>query len=377
MMIPYAFGGTMKSVAFWLVVGMPWLLMGCGNGGSTYSLLADSQSFQQNSAQQNTQIDILWVIDNSGSMASSQTNLANNFPSFINKIVDKNYDFQLAVTTSDAFLSLPIFTNFYNQSPKPIYYGGGTQEAIAGFRDGVGNNHTGLTILNPTSPNLVSNFIVNATQGTSGYGDERSLQSLKAALESPLNAGFVRPGAFLAVIILTDEDDFSHDGTAALSSYTGQLHALDSYVTFLDGVTNSTASSRRYSVNTISVNDQTCLNSIFNGAQKIGVRVGELAEATGGIKGDLCGDFAEELDLISQSIVELSTQFYFGSKIPVPSTIRVSVNGQTVPEASANPAQNGGWTYKPENNTLVFTGDYVPPQGASIAVTFDPESITF
>lgn len=292
-------------------------------------------------------------------------------------MVDNNYDFQIAVTTSDAFLARPEYTSFYNMGPP--YYHGEAQAEIAHFRDGPGSTHSGFRVLTPSTPNLVSNFINNATQGINGYGDERSLQSFRTALESPLNAGFVRPDGFLAVIILTDEDDFSRDSTTATESYesSANLHPISSYVSFLDDLTSSTASQRNYSVNTISVNSQACLDSIFNGWQKIGVRVGQLADATGGVKGNLCGDFAQELDLISQSIVALSTQFYLGNKKPIPSTIQVWVNGTWVPEASQNPQTNGGWTYVSETNSLVFTGIYVPPQGAQISVSFDPESITF
>jgi hypothetical protein len=70
---------------------------------TTFSLLADSQNFQQAAETVNNKIDILWVVDNSGSMDSLQANLNRNFSSFINNFQSKGFDFQLGVTTTDAY----------------------------------------------------------------------------------------------------------------------------------------------------------------------------------------------------------------------------------------------------------------------------------
>lgn len=368
----------MKAVKLIVLASAILSVVACDKGSTSYSLLEDGSSFQQNSSPVNTKVDVLWVIDNSGSMQSSQNNLAANFPTFINSFVSKGYDFQLGVTTTDAFLARPEWTFYYNMVPKPSYYEGGTQAQKARFRDGVPGNHSGFFLLTPSTPNLAANFVTNVTQGVDGAGDERSLQSMETALLSQLNAGFIRQNSFLSVIILTDEDDFSHPGTTSYSTYNSNLTPISSYVSLLENLTGSSGANRRFSVNTISVNTQTCLNSIYNGAQKIGQRVGQLADATGGIKGNICGDFAEELDTIAESIVQLSTQFYLGNKKPIPSTIVVKVNGVVMPNVNNNPANDGGWSYNAASNSIVFQGqNYVPPQGATITVTFDPESLTF
>ncbi len=199
---------------------------------------------------------------------------------------------------------------------------------------------------------------------------------MTTALSSPGNAGFVRDSSFLAVVLLTDEDDFSHDGTAQYERYDRPLTPINDYVTYLDGLTKSSGANRRYTVNSIAVNDQACLDSIFNGAQKIGLRVGQLTDATGGVKANICGNFADELALIAKSIVELSTQFYLSGD-PVPASLRVYVNNIEVPRTESNPAANGGFSYNEAANSIVFQGDFIPPQSASIKVTFDPRSISF
>lgn len=366
----------MKSIRLGLMAAMTLTISACGNGSTTYSLLSEGQTFQQNSAMQLTKIDVLWVVDNSGSMATSQQNLATNFPSFIQKFTEKAYDFQMGVTTTDSYLALPLFTPYYNTVPTPSYFRGRPQAEMAWLRNGMEGDPSGFPLMNMNTPNLHQVFMKNAMQGISGRGDERSLHSMRTTLESTQNAGFVRDGSFLAVVLVTDEDDFSHDGTQQFERYDRPLHTIDSYVQFLDGVTKSTGATRRHSVNTISVNDQACLDSIYNGAQKIGLRVGQIADATGGVKGNLCGNFANELQLISKSIVELSTQFYLEGQ-PVPSSIRVFINGTEIPRTSANPAGNGGFAYNESANSIIFQGNYVPPQSANIQVKFDPRSINF
>jgi hypothetical protein len=366
----------MKAMNLSLLIAAALLATACGQGSTTYSLLAEGQTFQQNSAMQLTKIDVLWVVDNSGSMASSQQNLANNFPSFIQKFTEKSYDFQMGVTTTDAYLALPTWTPYYNTSPTPSYYGGRPQAEIGWLRDGTWTDPSGFRIMNLNTPNLNQVFMKNAMQGINGRGDERSLQSMTTALSSAGNAGFVRDQSFLAVILLTDEDDFSHDGTAQYERYDRPLTPIADYVTYLDNLTHSSGANRRYTVNSIAVNDQACLDSIYNGAQKIGLRVGEMTDATGGVKASICGNFANELSLIAKSIVELSTQFYLSGD-PVPESIRVYVNGSEIPRTSENPAGNGGFTYNEAAHSVVFQGIYVPPQGANINVTFDPRTINF
>ena len=62
-------------------------LTGCGGGSEpSFSLGSTGDGFQQVSST-NTKIDILWVIDNSGSMNASQQDLRENFNLFIEDFV--------------------------------------------------------------------------------------------------------------------------------------------------------------------------------------------------------------------------------------------------------------------------------------------------
>lgn len=367
-----------------LLLAVISLLTGCGAASPTYSVLGSGESFSQAKDGTYTKLDILWVIDNSGSMANSQQNLANNFNSFISGFTQRNYDFKIAVTTSDAFLAMnnPNYDDFYNAYPQ--FYEGQSQDMKAKFRDGVDNTHSGVFVLTPSLGNMLESvFMTNIMQGINGYGDERHLQSMRAALDSTHNTGFIRADSHLAVIMVTDEDDFSHDGIQYLDGqYTNPaLHTIQSYVDYMDQLTGSSGTSRRYSVSSIAIDSQACVTQLNNQqsfqGRKVAQRVREFSDATGGLKGSLCDNFATTLENIANKIIELSTQFFL-AKTPVPETIRVIVNGQVVPRVDLNPGPlSGGWYYNSAANSIVFQGDYIPPQGAVISVSYDPATIVF
>ena len=298
-------------------------------------------------------------------MAPFQAKLVANFNSFISNFVTKGYDFHIGVTTSSAYLALSQFNN---------------NSSLSKLRDGVGSTHTGFPIIDVNTPNPISTFTTNASQGDQGEGDERAFSSLKAALLNTNNASFLRTGSFLAVIILSDEDDFSdptrsveswlHGGIADHSYTDPHLETVDSYISFLDGLTNSTdPNARNYSVSTISVNDNTCLTShrAQTSATILGTRYMDMATKTKGVKADICAaDYASSLLQIQSSIFELSTQFFL-ARVPVPASISVHVNGQSVAQSTSN-----GWTYDSDAVSIIFHGTAIPAQGASIIVDFDP-----
>lgn len=361
----------------------------CGSEGSSFSLLADADEFQQSSGISNSKVDILWLIDNSGSMETSQTNVINNLQSFIQDFQGKNLDFKMAVATTDAYRTL--FNNNKNCSQ---------------FRDRIlnsscatvsGRPSSGYRVMDLLTPNLQSVFTINTSQtdaanSIGGSGDERAFQSIKTALDLDLNQGFLRADSFFSVIIISDEDDLSHNTSQAIENMGApyntdprsypNIHTTQSYVDYLDALTASGTQSRRYSVNAMAIFDTACqddLNTSWSG-RKIGIRYGDLIDrvntglpsAAQGLKGSLCGNFATELSAIADSVLTLSTKFKL-ARTPIPETIVVKVNNNVVPKQSTNPANNGGWIYEAATNEILFVGAaYIPPAGSSIRVDYDP-----
>lgn len=335
----------------------------CEKGDRSISFLGSTDGFKQTAIIEPRKIDILWVIDNSGSMQSSQTQLTNNFNSFINRFQSLNFDFHMAVTTSDAWV-----TGGCKTADQRLRLADGKMDfSIDGNCTLLNQTSSGVRIMSKSTPNLNSVYVTNATQGIYGSGDERAFDSFQKVLSYAGNSDFRRPGAFLAVIILSDEDDFSTtSGAWSNENYNNpDLVPVSSYKSFLDGLVGA----GNHFVSSISIQDDACRDQLAghptNGAQKIGRRYAELAALTGGTVSSLCGDFGTSLALISDSIIQTS-QSYQLSDDPVIGTIQVLINGNSLPEDAAN-----GWTYEATTRVLTFHGSGIPPVGANIQITYE------
>jgi hypothetical protein len=231
--------------------------------------------------------------------------------------------------------------------------------------------------------------------------------SMRDALASPLNTGFLRSNSFLAIIILSDEDDFSSSTRAenswgsnsaldhcyvdptmdavATTAYSGPTHvatcanqtppdSVPSYEQYLDTLTQSTGATRRYNVSTITVLDSACQAThaadLNANVTIVGQRYIQMTNDLNGITGSLCDtSYANSLAQISNQITVLSTQFYL-NRIPQVSTIVITVNGNIIPQDPTN-----GWTYSSPSNSIQFHGTATPPQNATVNVAFTPVSI--
>lgn len=348
---------TNKRLVSVLITGVFALQMGCGREADSFSIIPEETTFTQSQKEIQTKIDILWVIDNSGSMRTSQENVANNFQSFITGFASRNLDYKMAVTTTAAW--------------QAIFTADPTRSKFKSYTDPLNNITT--DVMTPETPNLEDVFLNIIIQGTTGTGDERAFQSFRETLNNSLNAGFIRSDSHLAVIIVSDEDDFSHDGSDFKDGIytTPPMHSVQSYVDSLETITNSFGPDRRFSVSTIQINDETCRVALGGGsARKVGIRYQELVSLTEGKAGDLCNpNFGDELTKIAENILTNSSAFKL-DRVPKPESIKVWVNGALVPESATN-----GWTYNATKVAIVFHGEAVPATGAKIKVYFDPVDI--
>ncbi len=154
-------------------------------------------------------VDILFVIDNSGSMADEQANLAASVPGFITAMQEELAEtdgYHIGVVTSDTYI--------YDISCSPLSIGnlvtetGGT-DASGGF---CAPYSSGLRYMTEQD-NLPDKFGCAARVGTAGDGDEKPMQAMITALTPPLtdeaacNEGFLRDDALLVVVVITDEED--------------------------------------------------------------------------------------------------------------------------------------------------------------------------
>lgn len=153
-------------------------------------------------------VDILWVVDSSGSMAPKQARLAANFEGFINQLAMANppIDFHIGVISTD--------TDDANTRGKlrPWSIGSAGEDYISCSPAGGG----GLTCnTGPDSASVVNAFGQMSAVGINGSASERGLYAAYLALTNPLNNTtqafdrFVRPDAALYVVAVSDEDDAS------------------------------------------------------------------------------------------------------------------------------------------------------------------------
>jgi hypothetical protein len=362
-----------------VLAGAVMALSACSDKSGDISILSDSDTFYQ-STSVNNKIDIMWVVDDSGSMSDNQTNLSSNFNAFINDFVTKGYDYHMAVIGTGAYTyNYTAYNNETGSGGTSAGCIGGTtsNQNVIRFRDGniytgTTSDNTGVRVITSLMNNAIDLFKVNVKVGTDGSGCERGFQSLRAALNSPLNSGynFRRNDAFFAVILIGDENDTSKKDDG--SNYANDNAYSAAFTQFLDNYTNSQAGNRRYTISTITHLDTT--NKCANGtaSHTVGCRFINVTNAVNGIVGDITDtNFSSSLSQIAEQIVELSTRFRL-SREPIVSSIDVKVNGVSIPQNPTN-----GWTYETEAGFyfIVFHGSAVPAQGSIIQVDFDPVSL--
>jgi hypothetical protein len=157
----------------------------------------------------NPQLDVLFVIDNSGGMLPKQAALVASIPAFAGALEGVAADLHVGVVTSDmGTLDVPIGDPACGDSDEGRLVKGNPDltlqcAEIAGsfLRAGGEPNYTGA---------LGDALACMLAVGSQGCGFEAPLASMQAALDDhPANDGFRRPSAHLAVILLGDEDDCS------------------------------------------------------------------------------------------------------------------------------------------------------------------------
>src|SRR4051812_25248140 len=164
----------------------------------------------------NRDIDLLFVIDNSPSMADKQANLADNFPRFIDvlrSIPGGLPNVHIGVATSD----------MGTQGPPPSTgpsIGGGAAGTCAGIgKDGALQKSAAVNdvfisdIADPVTgkrnPNYTGDLAtvfgaIAKGAGAKGCGFEQHLGAVQRALTNPANGDFLRPTAYLGIIIIAD-----------------------------------------------------------------------------------------------------------------------------------------------------------------------------
>lgn len=141
-------------------------------------------------------LDILFVVDDSGSMSTHQQNLLANVDNLVKAARQSGVDLNAAVITSS------VDYGPYNPTPGSAW--GGMFTGLPGARVASTANGNFSDVLRQN---------LSFAMSTNGSGTEQPFEAVRLALSEPLvsaeNAGFLRPQAALAVFLLTDADDQS------------------------------------------------------------------------------------------------------------------------------------------------------------------------
>jgi hypothetical protein len=183
-------------------------------------------------------MDVLFVIDNSGSMGQEQTNLIANFPAFITVLNNSGLDYRVAVTTTGRDYSYTMTTPL---GSIPMSQDEGDNGAM--LKPAACNMTKRWIEKSDTDPSMTFSCVANV--GVGGPSDEMPLSAMRDAFEERMadgtNMGFRRTDALLAVVFLTDEEDCSYEQSVSLgfgqSLCDSMTEPVQNYVTFLDTYT--------------------------------------------------------------------------------------------------------------------------------------------
>lgn len=205
--------------------------------------------------------DLLFVIDNSSSMAEEQEGIAQELPAFVEALEAGSglaQDFRVGVITTSVYRRV-----FFQGQDQVRYY-----ERESGRLQAVpdtGGQPTDERFIEGTDAFLVEKFRRLVAQGTTGSGQETPFEAVRLAVSEPLtttpiseggNGGFLRDGARLLVVVVTDEEDCSStlrpppviltDDTSVdhCTEQGEKLTSVDEYFSLFQDLHDSTGASR-------------------------------------------------------------------------------------------------------------------------------------
>jgi len=325
-------------------VGLAGLVGGaCTPDQSIFKLEGDDVFFQNDAGE----VDVLLVVDNSGSMQPYQQLLSQNFNEFLTYFIEGNVDYHIGVVTTTI------------ERPEGFLGAGCTEDDMDAIPDGGQLVRTAW--ISPSTDDGDALFQELVSVGTCGAGYEMGIESAYRAVTDPMvsgdNEGFLREDAYLSIIFVSDEEDSSpqpiNDYINAFRDVKGQrardvFNASSLVVTSLDD----------------------CSRQQVESGANPGTRYVDLAEQTGGVVGNICADdfgvIVEELSLTSSRL----TDTFFLNEEPDPSTIEVGVEEDVVP------CDAGVWTFTRaddegvERPAIVFDRGSLPPPNSKITVQY-------
>ncbi len=279
-------------------------------------------------------VDILWVIDNSGSMGNKQASLAKHFDKFITRFLTKKIPFRMAITTTDAERS---------RSGRD----GRDGSAICDWHKLTSK----YADTNPRDFNYKFKKCINV--GVKGSGTEQGLNAttrfMKRYSSTSGYAPFVREDAYFVAIIISDEEDQN-------------TRAVDNYITELARAKNN----KKGKIKVFSIIN-TKRSDLLTSYESIGNRYKRASIITRSRYASIKSNFSNTLANFSDSILYLIESFSL-NKIPAVK------DGNYKIIVKVNNLQTTKFTYDNETNSIIFWKGYIPKAGNKIQISYQTKS---
>jgi hypothetical protein len=294
--------------------------------------------------------DIIWVIDESGSMMDDRQRVANNATDFFARALKSGLDFRMGITGVAKTQNGKMCSSLSTVSSDP----GGVDRFLL-----------------PTEQNIFEACAINPP----GYegGSEYGLLNARKAVETHLpraanNPARIRPGATLVIIIATDEMDQGWKDVVNKSDSQfatvcqlppADQSAADAYlkpdIDYYLGKGNPEARA------TVHLLGGVCGNTC--GAQ-VGHAYKEVVKATGGITADVCQtNLGPTLQVIIDTITGAASPAVL-QLVPISASLAVAVD-----QTQLQRSRVSGFDYVSSSNSLVFIG--VPfPKGSQVVASY-------
>lgn len=252
--------------------------------------------------------DIIFYVDQSGSMDDDQKSLATNFSKFIN---------QLSVYTSNWHVMV--------------------------VNDDDGCNNSG--VLTSTKADYESKFTSAVSKG-GGVWTEAGLTVTSKAVQAwdsgECNDTFDRASAMLHIIMVSDEPEQSSK----------------SWKEYVDAVIAKKGDASLVKFSAIAGPDPGGCHSSGNSAEA-GTGYSDAVAATGGEFLSICSDWGTNVKTLADATIVQQT--FPLSETPDPATIKVYKNGHEL---------SSYWSYDAANNAIVFGDEHTPQSGDEVEATY-------
>lgn len=318
-------------------------------------------------------MDILFVVDTSQSMCSDQASLAKNINRFVEGFLKNDkIDFHIGVTvTWDSKLYGNANRKFKNGELRPVHGQGSNVRFVTTKTKDLANTlsktlYVGFEAYDPKKPE------------TTGPETEELFSPVMAALSddmlSGVNAGFRRPEAHLAIVMVTDTEDATPDmvdptktmkaavlaaelkskvrGEATVTVLAA-LARLDEMVQFQKGQNPGlTSFNKAFPNGSLSRCEDYSVDPAIVPALKGPEQIAELVRLMKGSAFDLrTKDFGGQMAGLGRTLINKAMNFkVLLDKVPdVSEPITVKMNGKVLPKGDLK-----GWTYLPDSNTIIL-----------------------